>query len=65
VYYFYSTEQTPSQSVTTVGFVTALCIGKPQLEILMLSNIKGFEADFTARKNETSVQFLLKLEILM
>jgi hypothetical protein len=45
--------------------VTALCIGKPQLEILMLSNIKGFEADFTARKNETSVQFLLKLEILM
>jgi hypothetical protein len=45
--------------------VTALCIGKPQLEILMKSNIKGFEADFTARKNKISVQFLLKLEILM
>jgi hypothetical protein len=38
-----------------IGFVAALCIGKPQLEILMLSNNKGFEADFTARKNEKNV----------
>ena len=36
-----------------IGFVAALC--KPQLEILMLSNNKGFEADFTARKNEKNV----------
>jgi hypothetical protein len=54
-------EQTQQLSVTTrvvyfvIGFVAALCIGKPQLEILMLSNNKGFEADFTARKNEKNV----------